>query len=76
LGEPLNLRRPHNCELGKPRNLAISPGTLPDCNAAIALTPQDAAPLDSRALIYLKTNQWDAAIADYNAASSTRCICQ
>jgi hypothetical protein len=44
------------------------PGALADCNAAIAQPPQDTAPLDSRALIYLKTNQWDAAIADYNAA--------
>jgi tetratricopeptide (TPR) repeat protein len=41
---------------------------LADWNAAIQLTPQDASPLDPSGLIYLKTGQWDAAIADYTAA--------
>jgi tetratricopeptide (TPR) repeat protein len=41
---------------------------LSACNAAIQSTPDDASPLDSRGLIYLKSSQWDSAIADYTAA--------
>jgi tetratricopeptide (TPR) repeat protein len=41
---------------------------LNDCNAAIQLTTDDAAPFDSRGLTYLKMGQWDSAIADYNSA--------
>ena len=32
------------------------------------MTPDDAAPFDLRGLTYLKMNQWDPAIADYDAA--------
>jgi tetratricopeptide (TPR) repeat protein len=42
-------------------------GALADCNDAIRSEPSAAA-FDSRGLAYLKSSQWDAAIADYNSA--------
>jgi tetratricopeptide (TPR) repeat protein len=41
---------------------------LADCNAALKLSPNTAAYLDSRGLVYLRQNQYDKAIADYDAA--------
>jgi tetratricopeptide (TPR) repeat protein len=41
---------------------------LANCNTAIQTTLNDAAPYDSRGLVYLKMSQWDSAIADYTAA--------
>ena len=41
---------------------------LTDCNAALKLSPNTAAYLDSRGLVYLRQNQYDKAIADYDAA--------
>jgi tetratricopeptide (TPR) repeat protein/predicted aspartyl protease len=41
---------------------------LADCNAALKLSPNTAAYLDSRGLVYLRQNQYDQAIADYDAA--------
>ena len=41
---------------------------LRDCNAAVRLAPQQAEPLDSRGLVYLRLGRFDRAIADYDAA--------
>jgi tetratricopeptide (TPR) repeat protein len=41
---------------------------LADCNHALSLRADEAATLDSRGFTYLRLNQFDSAIADYNAA--------
>jgi Flp pilus assembly protein TadD len=41
---------------------------LADCNQAIQIDQNDAAPFDSRGFAHLKSGQWDLAIADYNSA--------
>ena len=41
---------------------------LADCNQALRLTPNNAATLDSRAFVFLKMAQFDAAVSDYEAA--------
>lgn len=41
---------------------------LADCDAALKLAPENAAILDSRAFVKLKTGATDAAMEDYNAA--------
>jgi tetratricopeptide (TPR) repeat protein/predicted aspartyl protease len=40
---------------------------LTDCNAALKLSPNTAAYLDSRGLVYLRQGQYDQAIGDYDA---------
>lgn len=44
---------------------------LEDCNTALAMSPDHAATLDSRALIYLRLGRLDEAIADYDRALAT-----
>lgn len=41
---------------------------MADCNKAIQFEPDDAATHDSRGFIYLKMDQLNSAIDDYNAA--------
>jgi len=41
---------------------------LADCNQALRLTPNNPATLDSRAFIFLKMTNFDAAVSDYDAA--------
>ncbi len=41
---------------------------LADCNAALRLSPNNAAALDSRGLVRLRRGEIDLAIADYDAA--------
>jgi len=41
---------------------------LVDCNAALKMSPNTAAFLDSRGLVYLRQGNYDQAIADYDAA--------
>jgi tetratricopeptide (TPR) repeat protein len=43
-------------------------GALTDCNVALRIQKNNPQALDDRGLVYLKMNQLDAAIADYNAA--------
>lgn len=44
------------------------PNALQDCNHALALAPKDPATLDSRGFVYLQMQNYDASIADYDAA--------
>jgi tetratricopeptide (TPR) repeat protein len=41
---------------------------LTDCNTALRIRPNTASYLDSRGLVYLRRNNYDKAIADYDAA--------
>jgi tetratricopeptide (TPR) repeat protein len=45
---------------------------LPDCNAALAKNPKDAAAMDSRGFVYLLLNQLDQSLSDYNVALRLR----
>lgn len=45
---------------------------LADCNAALKLSPNTAAYLDSRGLVYLRQAQYDKAIADYDVSLRLR----
>jgi tetratricopeptide (TPR) repeat protein len=49
-------------------NLGDFTNALQDCNHALVLAPHDAATLDSRGFVYLTMQNYDLAIADYNAA--------
>jgi lipoprotein NlpI len=41
---------------------------LADCNEALRLKPNNPATLNSRAFVFLKMTQFDAAVSDYGAA--------
>ena len=45
---------------------------LADCNRALRLSPNNAAFLDSRGLVYLRQGNYDRAIADYDASLKVR----
>ncbi|MGZ3299297.1 MAG: tetratricopeptide repeat protein, partial [Asticcacaulis sp.] len=45
---------------------------LAQCNAALAIKPDDAAALDSRGMVELRLGKYDEALADYNAALKLR----
>jgi tetratricopeptide (TPR) repeat protein len=57
----------NRCEARARQNQQLSQA-LADCNLALSHMPNDADGLDARGLVYLRMNQPDPAIADFNAA--------